>query len=59
MLSLEDRQLAWILGLGDLGYKLICHGYQHGCECVECSDRANMRASKPVRQPWEPEQRAA
>lgn len=39
-LSASARNLGLILGLGDLQHTLVCHGYQHACECGECRERA-------------------
>lgn len=63
MLSLADRKLGVLLGLGDLddGYESDgiwprCVGYQACCVCEACSDRAQAPDPAPVSiaQPWVP-----
>jgi hypothetical protein len=55
-LSLDDRVLAWHLGLGVLDDgREICMGYSCGCVCSTCLDREKQPqpAHEPVRQPRE------
>lgn len=52
-LNFADRTLGLLLGLGDLQYKPVCHGYQNCCQCAECVERATRQPVEPVRQPWE------
>lgn len=53
-LSFAERQLGWLLGLGDLQSKPICMGYANCCVCDLCMDRESQPKRKRVRQPWEP-----
>jgi hypothetical protein len=42
VLGLQDRQLGWLLGLGDIGDpREICAGYAHACRCTDCLKRAD------------------
>jgi hypothetical protein len=41
MLNIESRQLAFILGLGDLAYREPCMSYVNACVCDRCLDRAS------------------
>ena len=61
-LSLADRTLGALLGLGDLVEqdREHCHGYACGCVCSLCSDRASaatlsdaLPAPEAPKQPWE------
>lgn len=42
--SLESRRVAALLGLGILTERRPCHGYQNGCMCDACLDRAGRYA---------------
>lgn len=57
-MDLETRQLALLLGLGDLGPSECCHGYANCCVCCDCREReeiVKVRAMRPrrVALPWE------
>lgn len=54
-LSWDDRLLGMRLGLGDLGARVVCMGYQNGCVCADCLERQEHGREKPqeIRQPWE------
>lgn len=51
----DARALGFILGLGDLNTRPICHGYAHACVCAECVERERLARCPvvAVRQPWE------
>lgn len=56
-LSIEDRTLGVLLGLGDLHRPPACMGYQNACVCGDCLERAELVVvAAPVSQPWEPKQ---
>jgi hypothetical protein len=48
-------ELALYLGLHPINRPPVCHSYQHGCLCQECSTRAAnpSRRSQHARQPWQ------
>jgi hypothetical protein len=54
-LSLDDRHLGWMLGLGDLAQDEVCHGYANACVCSHCMERVNapLAPSPAPKQPWE------
>jgi hypothetical protein len=55
MLSVNDRVLGLLLGLGDLDGPELCHGYANGCICGSCCERELAVSELParVKQPWE------
>lgn len=56
-LTVSDRILGHLLGLGDLQYREPCHGYANGCACSACDERLKWKelpAPESPRQPWEP-----
>lgn len=52
-LTPDDHPLALRLGLGDLMYPMVCHGYQNGCVCDACVERSLGPPNGPEPQPWE------
>lgn len=58
-LSLDDRRLGILLGLGDLAEREVCHGYSNACPCSACLEREESKPKQKVIQPWIPKHRAA
>lgn len=61
-ITVEHRVLGVLLGLGDIAPRELCHGFQNGCVCLECSERidaAQVQIASQIAQPWEPRRRAA
>jgi hypothetical protein len=53
--SFDDRVLGFLLGLGDVQDREICHGFPNACMCSQCRWRdENPPADEAVAQPWVP-----
>ena len=42
VIDFDARALGFLLGLGDLAEREVCHGFPNGCGCVGCVDREEL-----------------